>query len=115
VLRQIVDNLAGRPEVAGVAVVSGDGLVIEQRFPPGTDAEALAALATTLARSATELGSTSTLGGFSAAVFEFAGGPVVISALGDGVALLVLARPDTDLGELLFTLRRERGSLAAQL
>lgn len=114
-LRQVVDGLASRPDVAGVAVVSGDGLVIEQVLAHAADADALAALATTLARTAAELGSTSSLGSFGAAVIEFAKGPVVISSVGHGVSLLVFGRADADLGELLYTLRGHRGALAADL
>jgi len=115
VLRSLIDGLAARPEVTGVAIVSGEGLLIEQTLPASTDGEALAALATTLIRNAQELGSTSDLGPFGAAVLEFDGGPLVIGILSDGAALVLLARNDEDLGELLYLVRRHRAAMSSLL
>jgi len=115
VLRSLIDGLAARPEVTGVAIVSGEGLVIEQALPATTDTDALAALATTLIRNAQELGSAGDLGSFGAAVLEFDGGPVLIAILADGAALVLLARNDEDLGELLYLVRRHRASMSSLL
>jgi predicted regulator of Ras-like GTPase activity (Roadblock/LC7/MglB family) len=93
VLRSLIEGLAARPEVT----------------------EALAALATTLIRNAQELGSTSDLGSFGAAVLEFDGGPLVIGILSDGAALVLLARNDEDLGELLYLVRRHRAAMSSLL
>ncbi|HSR16306.1 MAG TPA: roadblock/LC7 domain-containing protein, partial [Gemmatimonadales bacterium] len=67
-LRSLVDGLAARPEVTGVAVISGEGLIIDQALPPDSDPEALAALATTLLRHANELGMTAAQGPLATAV-----------------------------------------------
>lgn len=115
VLRSLIDGLAARPEVTGVAIVSGEGLLIEQALPATTDGEALAALATTVIRNAQELGSTSNLGPFETAVLEFDGGPVLIGILSDGAALVLLARHDQDLGELLYLVRRHRAAMSSLL
>lgn len=98
--------------MTGVAVVSGDGLVIEQVFRRPTDAEAMAALATTLARHGREFGEAAHLGGLGAAVLEFDSGPALLCPLRDGASLLLLGTPDADLGELLYLLRRHRGAIA---
>ncbi|HEX9756024.1 MAG TPA: roadblock/LC7 domain-containing protein [Gemmatimonadales bacterium] len=111
-LRQVVDGLAARPEVAGVAVVSGDGLVIEQALHVAADRDAIAALATTLTRHGRELGAAARLGNLGAAVLEYTAGPAIIRPLHDGASLVVLGRPDADLGELLYLLRRHHGALA---
>jgi predicted regulator of Ras-like GTPase activity (Roadblock/LC7/MglB family) len=55
------------------------------------------------------------LGGLEVAVLDFTTGPAVAAALGDGASLIVLARPDSDLGELLYLLRRNRSAIAALL
>lgn len=114
-LRDLIKGLAERPEVAGLAVISPDGLVIEHALPPDADSDALAALATGLLRHAGELGAAGGLGGLEVAVLDFTTGPAVAAALGDGASLIVLARPDSDLGELLYLLRRNRSAIAALL
>lgn len=111
-LKPLLEGLASRSDVVGAAVVSGEGLVIEEALPVGSDTEALAALATTLLRHAGELGGAGGLGGLATAVLEFDRGPAVISALSAGVGLVVLARPDADLGELLYLIRRHRTAMA---
>jgi predicted regulator of Ras-like GTPase activity (Roadblock/LC7/MglB family) len=111
----LIEGLAQRPEVAGLAVISPDGLIIEHALAPDTDSDALAALATGLLRHAGELGAAGGLGGLEVAVLDFASGPAVATTLADGASLILLARPDADLGELLYLLRRNRGAIAALL
>jgi predicted regulator of Ras-like GTPase activity (Roadblock/LC7/MglB family) len=111
-LHSLVDGLAARPEVTGVAVISWEGLVIDQALGPDTDSEAMAALATTLVRHANELGLAAAQGPLSTAVLEFGAGPVVVAGLADGASLILLARTDVDLGELLYLIRRHRGAIA---
>lgn len=110
-LRTLLNGIAQRPEVTGVAIISGDGLLIEHALPPGTDGEALAALAATVVRQLAELGTASRLGHPTGAVIEFSGGPAIIGMV-DGAALFVMARPDADLGELLYLVRRHRPAVA---
>lgn len=98
--------------MTGVAVVSADGLVIEQAIRRPTDPEALAALATTLVRHGRELGEAADLGGLGAAVLEFDTGPALLCALRDGASLLLLGALEADLGELLYLLRRHRAAIA---
>ncbi len=98
--------------MAGVAVVSGDGLVIEEALGPGTDPDGVAALATTVARHGGELGTAAGLGSLATAVLEYEGAPAVIGPLGGGASLVVVARPGTDLGGLLYLLRHHRGAIA---
>ena len=114
-LFHLVHGLAARPEVTGAAVLSGEGLVIHQVLPAGADAEALAALATTLLRHTSELGEAARLGPLATAVLDFGPGPVIVSALGAGAALLVLVRADADFGELLYLVRRHQGAIAELL
>jgi predicted regulator of Ras-like GTPase activity (Roadblock/LC7/MglB family) len=112
VLRTILDGLLTRPEVLGVAVVSDDGLVIEQALPPGSDGDALAALARTVLSHAAELGVTCRVGPLGLAVLDYRDGPLILAELADGASLLVLTSPSTDLGELLYLIRRHRPAMA---
>jgi len=111
-LRSLVDGLAARPDVTGVAVISGEGLVIDQALGPGADPEAVAALATTLLRHGNELGMAASQGPLGTAILEFGTGPVIVSSLADGAALVLLARGDHDLGELLYLVRQHRATIA---
>jgi len=115
VIRRLVDGLASRPEIAGVAVISGDGLVIEQALGHDADADAIAALTTTIARHGHELGTATGRGFLGATVFDFANGPAVMTHFADGMSMILLARPDADLGEVLYLLRRQRDEIAGLL
>lgn len=114
-LSPLLHGLANRPEVTGAAVVSAEGLIIQQLLGSAPDREALAALATTLLRHSTELGTAAGLGGLTTAVLEFGPGPVVVSSLGNGASLVVLVRADADFGEILYLVRRHRDALAELL
>jgi predicted regulator of Ras-like GTPase activity (Roadblock/LC7/MglB family) len=110
-----MDGLAARPEVVGAAVVSLDGLVIEQVLPSETDGDALAALATAVLGHAAEIGTTCRLGPLGLAVLDYQEGPAIVARLDDRAGLVVLTRPDVDLGELLYLIRRESPALVSQL
>lgn len=114
-LRTLLESLAARPEVTGAAVVSPEGLLIDHSLPAGTDGEALAALATTVLRQSTELGAAARLGPTTTAILEFADGPAILGAIDGGAALVVLARPDADLGDLFYVVRRHRPAVADAL
>lgn len=114
-LAGFVRELAGRAEVRGVVLASPDGLPIDQAGPAGFDAEALAALAATAVRSASQLAGASGAGELRSAVLETAEGLVIISGAGAEGWLLVLTRAGANAGELLFELRRRRPALTALL
>ena len=114
-LRTLLQGLVNRSEVTGAAIISGDGLLIDHALPPGVDGDALSALAATVVRQLTELGAVSRLGQPFTAIVEFAAGPAVIGLVEEGAALVVLAKPDADLGELLYLMRRQRPALSEAL
>ncbi len=113
-LAELVHGLAGRPGVTAAVVASPDGLPITQA---GTvsDAEALAALTVTIARTATRLSEAGGLGGASRLVVECANGLAIFGVVRGGNWLLVLTEADADIGRLLYDLRQEGPALAAQL
>lgn len=114
-LRSVLMALADRPDVAGVVVVSDDGLVVEASLPAALDAEELAALATGAARSVGGLCDAAQSGPWVQAAIESSHGALVVQRLPSGGILLVLAAAEGDLGTLLYDLRRHAPALVSLL
>jgi predicted regulator of Ras-like GTPase activity (Roadblock/LC7/MglB family) len=114
-LRSVLIALAERSDVAGVLVVSDDGLVVESSLPSGLDAEELAALATSAARSVEALSAAARTGALAQVVVESRGGAMVLQRLPSGALLAVLAAEQGDLGTLLYDIRRHAPALAPLL
>lgn len=114
-LREIIQGLDAGESVRGAAIIGEDGLVIHDALGPGADADAVAALAITTLRHAEQLGGAFRSGPLQTAVFEFDEGPAILSALTPTATLVVLARPNRDLGPLLYELRIRRDTLTGLL
>lgn len=114
-LGEVVGALADRADVAAVVVVSSDGLPIQHAGRRALDAEAVAALAAGLARSARALTEVAGLGPCDTAVLEGSAGLVVAARLDPQDWLLVLPEAGAEAGALLYDLRRHRSALAALL
>jgi predicted regulator of Ras-like GTPase activity (Roadblock/LC7/MglB family) len=114
-LAEVIRGLSARDGVRGAVLLSADGLVIEHRATDPVEPETVAALAATLAQHGRRLGDGTGQGELRTAVLEFADGSVVLARLGTGDWLAILARPDTDLGTLLYALRHHRAALGALL
>jgi predicted regulator of Ras-like GTPase activity (Roadblock/LC7/MglB family) len=113
-LNDLVQGLVERPGVTSASVVSPDGLSIHHAGPMA-DSEALAALTVTLVRDAARLADASGSGALTRVVLECGGGLALLGVVRGGNWLLVLTRPDADIGQLLYDLRQEGPALAAQL
>ena len=111
-LRDVVQHLVERDGVEAVVVVSGDGLPIDHATRSGLDAEALAAMIPALAQTAGQVGAAADGGNLSNAVFEFGGRLLVLTALNEGNNLLVLTDSNTNIGTLLYDLRKHRPAIA---
>lgn len=114
-LREIMQGLDSRDSVRGAAIVGDDGLVIHDALTSEADTEAVAALAVTTMRHADQFGGAGRCGTLRTAVLDFGNGPAILSVLGPGAILIVLARPDRDLGPLLYEIRTRRDSLTGLL
>jgi predicted regulator of Ras-like GTPase activity (Roadblock/LC7/MglB family) len=114
-LRAIMQGLETRDAVRGAAIVGEDGLVIHDALTPDADSEAVAALAITTLRHAEQFGGAGRCGPLRTAVVDFGEGPAILTALGPGATLIVLAHPDRDLGALLYELRTRRDALTGLL
>jgi len=114
-LREIMQGLNTRDAVRGAAIVGDDGLVIHDALTAEADSEGVAALAVTTMRHAEQFGGASRSGPLRTAVLDFGNGPAILTALTPGAMLVVLARPDHDLGPLLYELRTRRDTLTGLL
>jgi predicted regulator of Ras-like GTPase activity (Roadblock/LC7/MglB family) len=114
-LNDVVRDLSERQGVEAVLVLSSDGLPIEHAARGTFDPESVAALTATLLQYATRLGTGAARGALRTAVLEYDGGTLVVAQLGGGDCLAILARPQADIGQLLYDLRQHRPALAALL
>jgi len=114
-IRDVVDALSRRPGVDAVVVVGRDGLPIDSRAANGVDAENVAALVPSVVRSLAQLGEAGARGEFSSGVLEFRGGIAVVAILHADASLVILVQPSTNVGALLFDLRRHRAAIAGLL
>jgi predicted regulator of Ras-like GTPase activity (Roadblock/LC7/MglB family) len=111
-LHEVVQGLAGREGVDAVVVLSGDGLPIDHATRGTIDADAVSALAATLAQGARRLGRAAECDELTAGVLEFGGRLAVFSALPDENLLFLVLAPGANAGELLHDLRRHGPAFA---
>lgn len=114
-IHDVVLALERRPGVEAVVVVGRDGLPIDSRTTNGVDPDTLSALVPGMLRGADELGAAGGKGAFSAGVLEFGQGLAVVAVLSDDAWLVVLVQPSTNVGALLFDIRRHRSAIAGLL
>lgn len=114
-IRDVVAAFSRREGVDAVVVVGRDGLAIDSRTQNGVDAESVAALLPGVINSMAQLGQASGRGDFGTGVLEFHGGLAVVAVLNADALLVVLVRPSTNVGALLFDLRRHRSAIAGLL
>jgi predicted regulator of Ras-like GTPase activity (Roadblock/LC7/MglB family) len=114
-IRDVVEALGRRSGVDAVVVVGRDGLPIDSRTREGVDAESVAALLPSVVRALAQLGEAGARGEFGTAAVEFAGGLAVVAVLHSDALLVVLVQPSTNIGALLFDLRRHRSAIAGLL
>jgi len=111
-LQHAITGLARRPGIILAALVSSEGLVIEQRPSDAADPETVAAHVATLERHAAQLGQAIKRGPFQAGILEYGSGLAVISRAGDDNLAVVVTEPEADVGAILHDLRRHEAALA---
>ncbi|PYP77733.1 MAG: hypothetical protein DMD35_14020 [Gemmatimonadetes bacterium] len=112
-IRDLVAAIRQREGVEAAVVLGRDGLLIDSQSIPGVDAEDLAARIPAIIGAADELGAAAVRGSLMTAVLEHHSGLAVISVLSADAVLFVLVRPQANIGQLLFELRRNREHIAA--
>lgn len=114
-IRDVVEALSRASGVDAVVVVGRDGLPIDSRVGNGVDADNVAALLPSAIKHMSELGGAGGRGEFNTAVLEFGSGLAVVAVLNTEALLVVLVQPATNVGTLLFDLRRHRSAIAGLL
>jgi uncharacterized protein len=112
-IRDLVGAIRQREGVEAAVILGRDGLLIDSQVLPGLDAEDLAARIPAIIGPADDLGAAAARGTLVTAVLEHTRGLAVISVLSPDAVLFVLVRPDANVGQLLFELRRNREQIAA--
>src|SRR5258707_15558040 len=114
-IREVVEALRSRAGVDAAIVVGRDGLPIDSRTANGVDADNVAALLPAVINSLSQIGAAGGRGEFGTGVLEFGAGLAVVSVLNADALLVLLVRPSTKVGSLLFDLRRHRAGVAGLL
>ena len=112
-IRDLVAAIRQREGVEAAVILGRDGLLIDSQSIPGLDAEDLAARIPAIIGPADELGAAANRGPLTTAVLEHRDGLAVVSVLSVDAVLFVLVRPQANIGQLLFELRRNREHIAA--
>lgn len=112
-IRDLVGAIRQREGVEAAVVLGRDGLLIDSQTVPGVDAEDIAARIPAIIGPADELGTAAARGPLTTAVLEHRDGLAIVSVLSADAILLVLVRPQANVGQLLFELRRNREHIAA--
>lgn len=112
-IRDLVEAIRTRDGVDAAVILGRDGLLIDSHAAPGVDAEAIAARIPSIVSPADDVGGALAQGRLATAVLEFERGFAIVSVMSAEALLLVLVRPEANLGQLLHELRRHRGNIAA--
>lgn len=112
-IRDLVATLRRFDGVQAAAVLGRDGLLIDSDADAGIDGEQIAAHVPSILQFCDDLGGAARIGSLQTAVLEHSDATVVVAGMSSEVVLLVLVRPDANIGALLYDLRRHRAGLAA--
>lgn len=112
-IRDLVGAIRQREGVEAAILLGRDGLLIDSQTAPDLDAEHVAAHIPSIIGAADEFGQEAGRGTLMTSVLEYPSGLAVVSVLSAEAVLLVLVRPEADVGSLLYELRRNREHIAA--
>jgi uncharacterized protein len=112
-IRDLVAAIRRREGVEAAVVLGRDGLLIDGQAVPGLDAEHIAARIPSIVAPADDLTGALGRGPLMTAVLEYQRGLAVVSPLSAEAILLVLVRPGSNVGQLLYELRRNREQIAS--
>jgi predicted regulator of Ras-like GTPase activity (Roadblock/LC7/MglB family) len=114
-IHDVVQAIGSRDGIDAVIVLGHDGLMIDSRTSDGFDSESVAALVPSIVESCNRLGAAGGRSRFGMAVIEFTTGLAIVAELTDESLLAIVVRPDTNVGDLLYELRRHRAAIARLL
>jgi predicted regulator of Ras-like GTPase activity (Roadblock/LC7/MglB family) len=108
---QVLDELLRFSGVRGALLAAREGLVIQMRGETAVDGETLAAIVPTLIKDSVEAAEAMEGGGFRQCVVEYERGLLVLTSVNGDTFLAVAVRAGANIGQLLYTLERERSRL----
>ena len=114
-IRDVVDALGRRDGVEAVIILGNDGLPISSSVTNGGDPEVLAALVPNIVQATEQLGQHAARGAMTTTVIEYQSGLALVASLSSETKLLILVRPRTNVGPLLYDLARHRAEIAGLL
>jgi predicted regulator of Ras-like GTPase activity (Roadblock/LC7/MglB family) len=114
-IRDVVQALARRQGIKAVIVLGRDGLPIDATVRNGLDSEGVAALIPPIVSACVRLGGAADCGEFGASAVEFDGGMAVVTTITPDTLLAMVAAPETNLGGLLYEVRKHRAAIAGLL
>ena len=114
-IRDVVQELGQREGVETAVVLGRDGLPIDSFSQNGLDADGVAALVPSLVGACDRLGQAGTRGDFAATVIEYGNGLVIVSVINAEALFAVFLRPNTNVGSILYELKRYRTAIAGLL
>lgn len=111
-IQDVVQALETRSGVEAVIVLGRDGLTIAGRASPDLDPEIVAAMVPAVVDACAALATAGSRGRFATAVIECDAGLAIVAQITAESLLAILVRPDTNVGKLLYELRRHRVAIA---
>jgi predicted regulator of Ras-like GTPase activity (Roadblock/LC7/MglB family) len=114
-IRDVVQALARRQGVKAVIVLGRDGLPIDSHAHNGLDSDGLAAVVPALVAACGSIGSAASCGAFDSGVVEFEGGMAMVTSVTADALLAIVVDPQTNIGPLLYEIRKHRPAIAKLL
>jgi predicted regulator of Ras-like GTPase activity (Roadblock/LC7/MglB family) len=114
-IKDVVDALGRHEGVEAVIILGNDGLPIASHVADGSDPEVLSAVVPGVVQAAEQLGHHSGRGNLTTSVIEYKAGYAVVASLSAETKLLMLIRPRTNVGPLLYDLTRHRAEISGLL
>ncbi len=113
-LRSVLMDFTRIEGVQGVAIVSKDGFIVDSVISGGFDPEALAAMVTTLAGTATRISEELRFGDLDILIGEYRNNYLLLEDLGEAY-LVVIADKRAILGRVRYEVRKQRDRVRAAL
>jgi predicted regulator of Ras-like GTPase activity (Roadblock/LC7/MglB family) len=114
-IRDVVQALSRRQGVKAVIVLGGDGLPIDSQSHNALDPDGVAALVPALVSACGSIGAAAACGAFEAGVVQFAGGIAMVTAVTPETLMAIVVDADTNVGPLLYEIRKHRPAIAKLL
>ena len=110
-LTKILEELDAIGDVVGSAVISTDGLCIASNIKEGTDVDIFAAMSAAMQGAAETAVSELKQGNLRQIIVDADEGKIITISAGENAILVILAKPDINLGLVLLELGKASGKI----